>query len=258
MTEEAHILTLAARRIESGRRFALVTVIRATGSTPREVGARMIVDGDGSIVGSIGGAAVERLAMEEAMASLRSRRIASVEYDLNDVEHIQTGMICGGRMGVLVEPFGVGPRLHIFGAGHVAQAVARLTSELGFDITVYDARPEWASRERFPQAEIVLNAPQESAERLAPAPDDFIAIMTWCHDEDYAVLRRLLAKPFYYLGVIGSRRKAVEIREKLKGDGFAEELISRVTCPIGMPLVTHTPAEIAVSFAAQLLELRAK
>jgi len=258
MTEAEKVLSAVAERIETGRRFALVTIVAATGSTPREIGSRMIVDMDGSIVGSVGGGALERLAIEHARQSLQTGRMTVMEFDLSDTGPNQTGMICGGKVSLMIEPFGVGARLHLFGAGHVSQAISRIVLDLGFDVTVYDARPEWANRERFPTTQIVVGPMEELVERLTPAADDFIAIMTWSHDEDYKVLTRLLPKPFAYLGVIGSRRKAVEVREKLRRDGFPEELIGKITCPIGISLSTHTPAEIAVSFAAQLLEMREK
>ncbi|MFN3821456.1 MAG: XdhC family protein, partial [bacterium] len=83
---------------------------------------------------------------------------------------------------------------------------------------------------------------------------DFIIIMTHCHDEDYKVLIRVIHKPWFYLGVIGSRKKAVEIREKLENDGISPELISRISCPIGLSIPTHTPWEIAIAIAGQLIE----
>jgi xanthine dehydrogenase accessory factor len=258
LTEESKIQLEVARRIEQGKRFALVTITRTSGSTPRETGSRMIVDADGSIVGSIGGAAVERLAIEAAKIAMKTGRRATVEYDLNDTAHEQTGMICGGRLEALIEPFGTGPALHIFGAGHVAEAVARIVTEIGFDLTVYDQRPEWAAAERFPTAHRIVGDLDQLAEQFQPSPLDFIAVMTWCHDQDYSVLTRLLSKQFFYLGVIGSRKKSVEIKERLRDDGFSADRIVRITCPIGLPMVSHTPAEIAVSLAAQLLELKPK
>jgi len=256
MTEEEKILLEAARRIETGERFALATIVGASGSTPREVGSRMLIASDGSIIGSIGGAALERLTAEEALASLQTGKTTHAQYDLNDLESQQTGMICGGKVEVLIEPFGTSPRLRLFGAGHVGQAVARLVSEIGFNIVVYDSRPEWGSRERFPSARIVLDDMEKLAKNLTDTQNDFIALMTWSHDEDYKLLKILLPKPYFYLGVIGSKRKSVDIRRKLQEDGFAPEQIARLVCPIGLPLPTHTPAEIAISIAAQLLELK--
>jgi len=248
----------AAHRLERGERFALVTVIRTEGSTPRKVGARMLVDINGAIFGTVGGAAVERIAMERAQAALHSGQVQRLELDLNDLEHMQTGMVCGGRMELLIEPFGGGPRLLLFGAGHVAQPTARLAREVGFEVVIHDNRPEWATAERFPNCQIRIGEWSELTENIVTTADDFIAIMTYCHDEDYAVLSRVLRKQFFYLGVIGSPRKAVEIRRRLGEDGFSQVEIDRMTCPIGLDIGSHTPAEIAVSIVGQLVMTRRK
>lgn len=218
----------------------------------------MVVDPDGRIAGTVGGAAVEKIAIEKALRALSSGKTERVELDLNDIEHLQTGMVCGGTIELLVEPFGVGPRLLLFGAGHVAAPTARLAREVGFPIVIHDARPEWANEDRFPGASIKVGNTETLADQAETTPDDFLAVMTYCHDEDYKVLVKLIQKPFYYLGVIGSPGKAKEIRKNLAGDGYSKEEMERVTCPIGIDIGSHTPAEIAVSVAAQLISWRRK
>ncbi|HHE47225.1 MAG TPA: hypothetical protein ENL08_05960, partial [Bacteroidetes bacterium] len=153
-------------------------------------------------------------------------------------------------------PFGAGPLVHLFGAGHVAQPTAKLLMDVGYRLVVYDARAEWALPERFPGADITVGELDELSEKLASTDRDFILVMTHSHAQDYSVLKRLMRKPFYYLGVIGSERKAAEIRERLAGDGFSKAEIARITCPIGIEIGSHTPVEIAVSVAAQLVKLK--
>ncbi len=218
----------------------------------------MIVCDGGEIVGTVGGAAVEMLAIERAKTAMLDGQVARLELNLNDLEGDETGMICGGRVELLIEPFGVGPRLLIFGAGHVAQPTAALARQLGFSVTVHDERPEWATVERFPDCQLKVGRIEDLAEHAEMRASDFIIIMTHCHADDYKVLTQLLGKPFWYLGVIGSRRKGVEIRGRLKEDGFGEEHIARLTCPIGLEIGSHTPMEIAVSVAAQLIKVRAE
>lgn len=245
----------AARLLEEGRTFALVTVVGAAGASPRKVGARMVVTPDGQS-GSVGGGGVERLAVEKARQALKSGEVIRLELDLDDPERLQTGMLCGGRMELLIEPFGSAPILHLFGAGHVAMPTARLAQEVGFRVTVYDPRADWLTSERFPGAALRRGAYAELAESLDPSPDDFIAVITPCHDDDYTVVTRVLRKPFRYLGMIGSRRKAVEIRKRLEADGFSPDEIKRLTCPIGADIPSHTPEEIAVAVAAQLIAVK--
>ena len=128
--------------------------------------------------------------------------------------------------------------------------------DVGFRIIVNDSRDEWANTNRYPGASVKVGDLEKIAEQLETTDDDFIVVMTHSHEIDFAVLQQLLRKPYYYLGVIGSPRKAVEFRNKLKKEGFSEEEISRLTCPIGIDIGSHTPAEIAVSVIAQLIALR--
>lgn len=248
------ILKEACRRLNANQSFAMVTVVRTSGATPRKEGARMLVSSQGDLFGSIGGSALERIGVEEALKSLETGFIRTVRLNLNDQEGRETGMICGGQIELLIEPFGVTPVVHLFGAGHVAQPTAFLAQKLGFLLKVYDPRPEWANQNNFPDAQITLGVCHELAEKVETRPKDFIIIMTHCHDEDYKVLIRVINKPWFYLGVIGSRKKAVEIREKLKTDGISPELISRISCPIGLSIPTHTPWEIGIAIAGQLIE----
>jgi len=246
----------AAERLKKGESFILVTVIEVSGSTPRKEGSRMLVTPGGKIFGSIGGGSVENLSVEEAMKSLLSGKVERIKMALNDGDGVDTGMVCGGQMEVLIEPFGTGPRLLLFGAGHVGQPTARLAMEVGFRVSVYDSRADWANSERFPGAAIKVGALDKIADEIDTNERDFIAVMTHGHAEDYKVVKHLLRKPYYYFGVIGSPRKAIEIRNNLMDDGFTADEIARMTCPIGIDIGSHTPAEIAVSVAAQLITLQ--
>ena len=102
--------------------------------------------------------------------------------------------------------------------------------------------------------DITHGATEEIAENISTSKDDFIVVMTHCHDDDYQVITRVLRKPFHYLGVIGSEHKAIEIKKELSSDGYTDEEIRRMTCPIGLKIGSHTPDEIAISVAAQLVE----
>ncbi len=251
-------LIRAAEMLARGEPFAMVTVVRASGSTPRKEGARMLVNPAGVVVGSVGGGSMERLAVEKAKETLLTDRTERLELSLDDAEGEQTDMVCGGVVELLIEPFGSGPVIHLFGAGHVAQPTAKLAMDVGYRVCIYDSRPEWATAERFPGADVRIGSLDELAEQLETTDRDFLLVMTHSHAEDYTVLRRLLRKPFYYLGVIGSARKATGIRKRLVGDGFSDDEISRMTCPIGIDIGSHTPSEIAISVAAQLVMLRKK
>lgn len=246
-----------AKLESSGSPAALVTVIRVQGSTPREAGARMIVLPDGKIIGTIGGSAVESLVVQEALEVLRIGKSRVSQYDLNDPAKTSTGMICGGKMEFFIEPLKPLPHLYIFGAGHVGSALAQFTSILGLPHTVVDDRPEFADRERFPQAQRILCG--DFSEVLADldfVQPAYIMIVTRCHDTDLEVLRWVLRKPSAYLGMICSRRKKTEIFRILSEEGYSKEEMERVHAPIGLDIRSETPAEIAVSILAEVIQIK--
>lgn len=233
-----------------------MTIVNSTGSTPRKTGSRMIVKPDGSISGSVGGGSVERISIEKSLELLKTGNSEFLNMSMNDSGKNLTGMICGGSVGVLFEPFGFEPRLFLFGGGHVAEPTAQLANELGFRVKVFDDRVEWANIERFPTAEICNDDIIESAKRLDSSKRDYIILMTPSHSIDYKILTNIIDNEYHYLGVIGSQKKALEIKKELTDDGFSKKQIDRITCPIGIKIGSHTPMEIAISINAQLIQIK--
>ncbi len=237
---------------------ALVTVIKTTGSVPRDVGAKMIVQVDGQIHGTIGGSAVEAQVIQEAQDVIQSGRPQLVSHTLSDAVHQDTGMICGGIMDFFIEPLQLPERVYIFGGGHVGLHVASLAKRVGFDYVVVDARAEYASAERFPEASrrVVAN-PGTVAEALTVTDRDYVVIVTPAHQDDYQVLRGVIRKPARYIGMIGSHTKRTQIFHTLHTvDGVPEDLLHKVHSPIGIPINSETPEEIAVSIVAELIQVR--
>jgi len=242
-----------AALVAEGRPFVLATVIDSAGSTPQKPGSKLVVLGDGSLRGTVGGGAIEHQIIQAARALLESaEQTRVIETHLTH----ELGMCCGGRMKVFLEKHGAPPRLTVFGAGHVAKALAALAQGVGFRVMVVDARPEWASRERFPDVELRLEDPADHARALAGGPDCYFCITTHDHPLDQAVVEALLDKPSAYLGVIGSRRKAERFRMRLKAAGAQEAAIERLRSPMGVEIGALTPEEIAVSVVAELIRVR--
>lgn len=236
---------------------ALVTVIKAEGSTPRKVGSKMIVIANGEIIGSVGGASVEALVVEKAKECIKSRKCIIDSHDLNDPSNEDTGMICDGMMEFFIEPLSIQNHLFIFGAGHVGLALASLAYQVGFEYTVIDDREEFANRDRFPDAlEIVVDNMGEYADGLECHPSDFIAIMTSGHINDYEVIRGIIQKPYRYLGMIGSVSKRTETYSRLRETGVSDDLLKQVHSPIGLEIYGETPEEIAVSIVAELIKVK--
>lgn len=249
MTLYAEIATLIAE----GRSFVLATVIASAGSTPQKPGSKMVVLEDGSLRGTVGGGAIEYQIIEAARLLLASSaRTRMLETHLTH----ELGMCCGGRMTVFLEKQEAPPRLTLFGAGHVAREVAVLARHVDFRVTVVDARPEWASAERFPGCEVLLTDPADHARALDSSDRDCFCIATHDHPLDQAVVEALLSKPSAYLGVIGSRRKAERFRMRLAAAGAPPEALERMRSPMGLGIGALTPQEIAVSIVAELIQVR--
>jgi xanthine dehydrogenase accessory factor len=241
-----------------GAPFVLVTLVETIGSAPQDAGTKMLVDAGGLRFGTIGGGRVEEQAIAAARALLADPEAPAcrlVEWNLQR----DVGMTCGGVVKLLFEAYHVRPwRVVVFGAGHVAQAVVRCLLLLDCRIVCVDPRPEWLARlPESPQLEAVMLAePRDWVEHLRD--DDFVVCMTMGHRSDLPVLEAIYRRGLAprYLGVIGSRAKRAVLVRELVAAGIAPDAIAALRCPIGLPLGTNQPGEIAVSFVAELLEIR--
>lgn len=149
-------------------------------------------------------------------------------------------------------------RLYVFGGGHLSQELVPLAAHLGFRCVVIDDRPEFSSKELFPDAEEVFTSQFYELEgKLEIHENDYVIAVTRGHVGDFDVQKFALKTPAYYIGVVGSKSKIAEVNRKLRECGYTDEDISRITTPIGIKIHSETPAEIAVSIAAQLIEQRA-
>lgn len=330
------MLKTMSERLSAGEELILVTVTAASGATPRGAGARMLVNREGRICGTIGGGAVEFRAIQMAQQLLQERNSGQHDFSLtrNDVEDL--GMICGGDVRVFfrylpsrdenalavtaealrqyslgrtlwllddldeggclglwtreegffglegplwlteeltrrphrvqregrdffVEQINAAGRVYIFGGGHVAQELEPVLSHVGFRCVVLDDRPEFTRRELFPTAEeIRLVDFNRLSDFVTLGEEDYVCVMTRGHAYDTAVQAQILRQKPAYVGVIGSRAKAAGVRKRLLEEfGLTEAEVNRITTPIGLAIQAETPAEIAISIAAQLIQVRA-
>lgn len=247
-----------ARLVASRGRGALVTLVRASGSTPQRVGAKLLVLPDGSTIGTIGGGCYENEAVQRARQLLADGGQAVLaRFDLNDDVAAETGLICGGQMDVFIEPIVPAPDLYVVGAGHVGVEVARLAAHVGFRVHVIDDRERFANRERCPEASEIVVADVPSWLTQAELPGDgYAVILTRGHRHDLEALRALASRPLVYLGLIGSRAKVARLFEVLRDEGVAEDALARVYSPIGLDIGAVTPEEIAVAIVAELIAVR--
>ncbi|NCB62586.1 MAG: XdhC/CoxI family protein [Clostridia bacterium] len=148
--------------------------------------------------------------------------------------------------------------VYLFGGGHVARELAPLLARLDFRYSVVDDREEFSRPADFPGAEQVLRCDFDRIlDAVAPGPSDYAAVMTRGHLFDLEVQKQLLTTPVGYIGVMGSRKKMSFVFGQLREAGFTDTDLARIITPIGLPLGGETPAEIALSIAAQLVQLRA-
>jgi xanthine dehydrogenase accessory factor len=240
-----------------GEEAALVTVVSASGSTPREEGAKMLVRLDGSIFGTIGGGSLEAQVIKEAVKVIKQAKPKRLHMSLTAKEAEEVGMICGGELEVFIEPILTTPALYIFGGGHIALALARMGKLVGFNITVIDDRAEFTHAERFPEADVILAEDfTQSFPRVKIDKSSYIVIVTHGHQHDEVVLEWAVGTPAKYIGMIGSKTKNEAIFSHLLAGGISREQLDGVHAPIGLEIEAQTPEEIAVSILAEVIKVR--
>lgn len=353
------IINKAYNLIKAGEDFAIATVISRDGSAPRGPGAKMLVQKDGRITGTIGGGLVEAEVIKSSLKSIQHHISVIRKFILSDEKRKGLDMTCGGEARVVIqyidssvseyktlfrtassyttdgdlsgasaeeqpvlvtditmaeeggseedplivkvflrltsekscdasEPYGsflkdtaeqaaayrsfspepnrvviceaIG-RLHcvyICGAGHVGLKTAEAADLAGFETVIIDDRSEFADKERFPfAADVRVVAGYEGVfDRCRIGPRGYIVILTRGHSFDQHVLRQALKTDAGYIGMIGSRSKIKKIYDNLKAEGVTSEQLEKVYAPIGLPIGAETPAEIAVSIAAQLIQVK--
>lgn len=245
------------KKIPSHQDSVVVTMVDYKGSVPQKLGAKALVSAEGLLEGTVGGGKVEARAIEHAKKLLSDPNAAAceiVEWNLTR----DIGMTCGGVVKFLFE-------LHqpkqwhivVFGAGHVAQELVPMLCRLDGHITCVDSRPEWLARMADqPNLTKICEADPKSTVKNFSSKDYFV-LMTQGHGTDLPILAEILRTHVPpYLGVIGSKTKALSLRDGLKKLDFNQEKINSFYCPIGLSFGDSTPIEISHSVVAQLLQTR--
>jgi xanthine dehydrogenase accessory factor len=254
MDDDGDVLRAAADLLRAGEPFVMATVVRAQGSTPRDAGSRMLwrpisPGSPNGAVGTIGGGQFEHLAVDAARVCFEKRTHALEHFVLG----ADADQCCGGTMDVFFEYHGARLRLVLFGAGHVAHALAGLLVGSPLEVVVADDRAEWNSEARFPHARRVLSWDDGIALAQQNPGGTLACVMTCSHDTDFQLLLRLLATPPVFTGLIGSRSKRACFFSRLAASGLDDVLIRRIHCPIGVGDTGKAPRALAISIAAQLL-----
>jgi xanthine dehydrogenase accessory factor len=254
MKDPIYQLVIAVQEREESA--ALCTIIKATGSTPRHTGSKMLVYEDGTFTGSVGGGELEHRVLDEAKLALADGRPRSLSYNMVDPARGDPG-VCGGQVEVFVEPILPPEKVIVIGGGHVGKAVAHLAKWLGFRVAVSDDRTEFCTPEMNPDADEfypVLMADLPAQAKIHS--QTYLILTTRGSATDVPGLPALLGTRAGYIGIIGSRRRWVTTMNALKEQGFTAAQLARVHSPIGLELHAETPEEIAVSIMAEIIMLK--
>ncbi|MFJ9632226.1 XdhC family protein [Streptomyces sp. NPDC101175] len=242
------VITAALSTATSGGTAALARIV----SGPAHLrGRALLVHPDGSYDGGFGAhPELDRSVAAEAAAQLDAGRTRTVEIG-------ERGSRCGSPLTVLVESSVPPPRMIVFGAIDFASALVRIGKFLGYRVTVCDARPVFATRTRFPDAdEIVVEWPHTYLERTDVDARTVLCVLTHDAKFDVPLLRLALRLPVAYVGAMGSRRTHLDRNERLREVGVTELELARLRSPIGLDLGARTPEETALSIAAEIVANR--
>ncbi|MCL5990679.1 MAG: XdhC family protein [Bacteroidetes bacterium] len=235
---------------KSRQKAVLCTVVSTKGSVPRKIGAKMIVMDDSKIFGTIGGGTLEKNVIEKAIESISSAKTELISYNLTK----DLGMACGGSVDIFLEPVFSQYKLFIFGAGHVGKSLAKYSENLEFDTYIIDEREnifnDWHEG-RFTKLNLAID---DFSAKYKIDEYTFVVIVTKGHDTDSDVLKRCIVSPAAYIGMIGSKRKALEIRKEFVSGGIVTDSeFDRIDIPIGIDIKAEGPDEIALSIVSKLV-----
>jgi xanthine dehydrogenase accessory factor len=238
------------------------SIICTEGSSPARAGMKLLITCQGAVYGNLGGGELEHKIIE-FVRERQTTEPQQLSFDLGSGElgdHNPTAMICGGSATVFIEALYIPNQLFIIGAGHCGKALGHLAKLCGFWVHLVDNRQD-----------ILDGIPEESfhmkqyndfsaiSQAVSFGPNSWIIIMTHGHLHDKEVLQQCLSQDFRYLGMIGSKHKVAETFALLRSQGYSADQLQNVHAPIGLPIGSQQPYEIAISIMAELIgELRLK
>jgi xanthine dehydrogenase accessory factor len=253
------IYQYVAKLEQEGCEFAICTVIDAQGSSPGRTSFKMVVLPDGTQHGTVGGGQLELTVLGAARDAIAEGKSRVATFDLSQNGKDSLGMLCGGQVTLYIEYVGSRPLLYIYGAGHVGRFLATFASLVGFEVTVLDDRPEFATPGRLPDAHHFLTGDFVQLVQTTPyGPQGYHVILTDKHVSDERVLQALLERKLdnRYIGMIGSRSKTLEVFRHLEAAGVCREDLARVYAPVGIDHGGQTAEEIALAICAELVATR--
>jgi len=268
MLPATEISSALKQALVDGEVMCVVSLMETDGRPAPHVARLLVKEGGATAGGSLGDRGLDEVAARHAVALMKDERQEIAVARLSELgesvasQDMARGAEEAGRRTddarLLFEISRPPLELIICGGGHVGQAVAKSGALLDFKITVIDDRPEFSSREKFPDPDVRLITGDftEALRTLKITQASHVVIVTRGHRHDEICLREVIEKPARYIGMIGSRRRATTIREHMRREGVGAEHMRRVHSPIGLDIGAITPEEIAVAILAEIVLAR--
>jgi len=233
------------------RLIATATIVGAPEGSVA-VGMKVIIHSDGRVEGDFVDGPLRAAIVRDAVRAQRREESVRRTYDAALV-----GATSAEPIDVFIEVYASSPHLILFGGDHIAIPLTHYAKELGFRVTIVDARSRFANRERFPEAdEIIVAWPDKAFARLHVDQSTYIAILSHDPKLDEPATRGALETDARYIGAIGGRKTHADRRARLSREGFSDEQVDRIHGPIGLDLGGKTPAEIALAIIAEIVATR--
>ncbi len=226
---------------------ALATVIEGPNT-----GGKLLVRPGADPIGSLGQPDLDRVVGRDAIGELAAGITSVRHYGPN-------GEARQDEVQVFIESFAAPPQMLIFGAVDFTAALCRVAKILGYRVTVCDARPVFATRQRFPLADdVVVDWPHRLLEEVGPdlGPRDAVCVLTHDPKFDVPAVLSALDTAAGYIGAMGSRRTTEDRAHRLRSEGVTDEQFARIYAPIGLDIGARTPEETAISVCAEIIALR--
>ena len=232
------VVVEAARRLVTEERLgSVVTVVAGV-----DIGTKAVIDfADGYVAGEMPADIADAVLAD-------SRELA---------EHEQSRTLGYGEREVFIETVAPQPQMLIFGSDEVAQPLTKMAHELGFRVVVTDPRPAFTTPERFPDAaEVLVGWPDAVKDKITIDRRSYVVLLSHSPRFEDPVLQFVVGSPARYIGAMGSRRTHAKRLDKLREEGWSQEEVDRIHGPVGLDIGAETPAEVAVSILAEVVQAR--
>ena len=254
---EGKIMLEIAKRIDSGEKVALVTLIGVDGSSPGKSGSIMGVFFDRTTLGTIGGGNLEFQVINSAIEAMEINENREFEFTLAADGSLD--MRCGGKVKGYIKVFQRRRKLVIAGGGHLGVDLYKLGKYLNMYTVIIDDREEYVNEERFPEAdELLCGDIGEILKNYSLDEGSYLVIVTRGHLGDKNALKAVVGRNIAYVGMIGSQKKVIESYRDLMDEGVDKKDLLKIYSPVGLDISSGEPAEIALGIMAEILKVKNK